>query len=151
MFPQSRNPSPVSFSSILSLLAFSNVSIPQEPEEPEKPRKRGPGRPKSDGAYTETIQLRLTETQLSHLSALAEEAKCSRSDVLRAALADGQVAVVQVRSTGQTAAYRQVVNLGAGLRQLQRLALLPKEAQMQIQKLLEQAEQVLETFKEEAK
>lgn len=127
------------------------MSIPQESKEPEKPEKRGPGRPKSDKSYTETIQLRLTTTQLSHLSALAKEANCERSDVLRAALADGQLAVVQVRSAGQTAAYRQVINLGAGLRQLQRLPSLPKEAQMQIQHLLGQVEQVLDTFKEEAK
>jgi hypothetical protein len=127
------------------------VSISQEPEEPEKPKKRGPGRPKSTDSYTETIQLRLTATQLSHLSTLAKEANCERSDVLRAALADGQLAVVQVRSTSQTAAYRQVVNLGADLRQLQRLPSLPKEAQVQVQKLLGQVEQVLETFKEEAK
>jgi hypothetical protein len=126
------------------------VSIPQEPEDSKKPEKRGPGRPKSDGAYTETIQLRLTETQLSRLATLAQEAKRSRSDVLREAIAGGQIAVVQVRSTGQTAAYRQVVNLGVGLRQLQRLPSLPKEAQVQLQSLLKQTEQVLETFKQEA-
>lgn len=125
------------------------MSIPQEPEDSEKPEKRGPGRPKSDDSYTETIQLRLTATQLSHLSALATKANSSRSDVLRAAIADGQIAVVQVRSTGQTAAYRQVIKLGADLRQLQRLTSLPKEAQAQVQGLLGQVEQVLETFSEE--
>lgn len=127
------------------------MAIPQESEDSEKPKKRGPGRPKSDKSYTETIQLRLTATQLSHLSALAKEANCERSDVLRAALADGQIMVVQVRSAGQTAAYRQVANMGADLRQLQLLPSLPKEAQVQVQKLLGQVEQVLETFKQEVK
>jgi hypothetical protein len=122
----------------------SNLSAQQEPEEP---KKRSPGRPKSDGTYTETIQLRLTVTQLNHLAALALEANCSRSDVLRAAMSDGQVAVV--RGTNQAAAYRQVVNLDARLRQLQRLASLSEEAHVQVQSLLGQVAQVLESLRQE--
>lgn len=115
----------------------------------DKPRQRKPGRPKAAISYTASIQLRLTDPQLQQLAERAREANCSRSDVLRAAMADGQLAVV--RSPAQAAAYRQVVQLDAKVQELARLPGLNQAARTHIQELLQQVAGVLTTLNDFAR
>lgn len=114
----------------------------QKPE--DKPRQRKPGRPKAAVAYTASIQLRLTDPQLQRLTERAREANCSRSDVLRAAMADGQLVVV--RSPAQAAAYRQVVQLDVKVRELERLPGLNQAARTGLQELRQRVAEVLTTL-----
>lgn len=115
-----------------------------DPEPKDESRQRKPGRPKTAIAYTASIQLRLTDPQLQHLTERAREANCSRSDVLRAAMADGQLAVV--RSSAQVAAYRQVVQLDVKVQELERLLGLNQAARMGLQELRQQVAEVLTTL-----
>ncbi|MBT2557949.1 ribbon-helix-helix protein, CopG family [Hymenobacter sp. ISL-91] len=111
-------------------------------------QKRGPGRPKSAHPHSATIQIRLDREQLSTLTEQAEAAGCSRSTIVRQALAG--VRVLQAAPTlEQREQNRQLARLGANLNQLVVQGRLGQEVQAQVLATLTEVQQLLARLHQE--
>lgn len=112
----------------------------------EKKKKRGPGRPKAESAYDESIQLRLSSEQLTELEKQARRTKTTRSAVIRAAL-DGvqvlQAAPDEVLLEERREQYRQLVKLATNLNQLVVLARTAPVVELRARATIDQVQQVL--------
>lgn len=114
--------------------------------DPEKKKKRAPGRPKAAFTHDETIQLRLSGTQLARLAAQAQRTKLTRSAIIRAAL-DGvqvlQAAPDEALLAERREQYRQLVKLATNLNQLVVLARTAPVVELRARATIDQVQQVL--------
>ena len=114
--------------------AHSNVT-------PKAHKRRG-GRPKSKSPHDATIQLRLSQEQLTRVTLMAAQAKCSRSAIIRAGLEQVQLVMAAPRPE-QLEQYRNLVKLSTNLNQLIKQAYIGRDVQHEALLALEQVRVLL--------